>query len=410
MVADETEVEGEAQWLSGPVVGIGTASFFSDVGHEIPTALLPRFLTTTLAASPAALGIIEGVADGVAGVGRFIGGPLADDPGRRRQVAVGGYTTTAVLSSSIGFATAPWQVGALRAGAWFARGVRSPSRNALLAEVVPARAYGRAYGFERMMDNFGAIVGPLLAIVLVNTLGVRQAIFFSIIPGLMAAVAIAYAARGQARPGVPRPPGRPRLQIRPVLRGDLGRILAAAWAFELGNVAATMFILRATTLLEPSRGVDEATSIALVLYLFYNLSASVLSVPAGRMVDTIGARPVLITGPLLFLGGYSVFGRGTTSVVLLGVAFVLVGAGTACAETAQTAAVAACAPEGIRGSAFGILATLQSIGNLVASALVGILWSGGSVRVAFLYANACMLLAVALLVLLVRRRLQPVAG
>jgi MFS family permease len=389
------------------VLGIGVASFFSDVGHEVPTSLLPRLLTTTLSSSPAALGIIEGVSDGVAGVARLLGGPLADDPERRRQVAIGGYTTTAVLSSSIGLATAPWQVGALRAGAWAARGARGPARNALLAEVVPARAYGRAYGFERTMDNLGAIVGPVLAVVLVQAFGVRHAISLSIFPGLIAAIAIAYAAREHRRRGPARPPGRPKLQIRPVLRGDLGRILATSGAFELGNVAATLFILRATRLLEPGRGLDRATSIALVLYVLYNAAATLVSLPAGRLVDRLGPRPVLLAGPMLFLGGYSLFGYGPRSVPLLAIAFVLAGAGTACAETAQTAAVAVCAPEGIRGSAFGILATLQSVGNLVASAVVGLLWAGGSVRLAFFYADGCMVLAVVLLVVLVRRHLRP---
>ena len=123
-------------WLSPAVGAIGVASFFSDVGHEIPTSLLPSFLTVTLGAPASALGLIEGVADGVAGVAKLAGGAIADDPHKRRGVAVGGYATTAVLSSAIGVATAPIQVGILRTGAWAARGIRGPSRNALLADVV----------------------------------------------------------------------------------------------------------------------------------------------------------------------------------------------------------------------------------------------------------------------------------
>jgi hypothetical protein len=105
-------------WLSSATAAIGVSSFFSDVGHEIPTSLLPSFLIATLGAPASALGLIEGVADGAAGVAKVAGGALADDPGKRGAVAVGGYTTTAILSSSIGFATAPIQVGILRAGAW----------------------------------------------------------------------------------------------------------------------------------------------------------------------------------------------------------------------------------------------------------------------------------------------------
>ncbi|GAA0425926.1 hypothetical protein Acor_54530 [Acrocarpospora corrugata] len=153
--------------MSRGVAGIGSASFLADVGHEIPTALLPSLLTSTLGAPAAALGAIEGISDALAGAARFAGGALADDPHRRRTVAVGGYTTTAVLGAATAVATSVWQVGVLRAAAWTTRGLRVPARNALLADIVPAAAYGRAYGFERMMDNLGAIFGPLLAIALV---------------------------------------------------------------------------------------------------------------------------------------------------------------------------------------------------------------------------------------------------
>jgi sugar phosphate permease len=169
-------------WLTPGVRGIGAASLLADAGHEVPTALLPSLLTSTLGAPASALGLIEGVSDGLAGAARLGGGALADDPHRRRAAAVGGYTTTAVLSGLIGAATSAWQVGVLRAGAWAARGLRVPSRNALLADVVPADAYGRAYGFERAMDNLGAIIGPLLAIALVALVGVRTAILLSIVP------------------------------------------------------------------------------------------------------------------------------------------------------------------------------------------------------------------------------------
>src|SRR5215210_1755143 len=125
----------DERWLTAGVRGIGTASLLADVGHEVPTALLPSFLTATLGAPAATLGLVEGVADGLAGAARLGGGALADDPHRRRSAALGGYTATAVLSGLIGAATSAWQVALLRAGAWTARGLRVPARNALLAEV-----------------------------------------------------------------------------------------------------------------------------------------------------------------------------------------------------------------------------------------------------------------------------------
>src|SRR5581483_11321727 len=183
----------DESWLTPGVRGIGTASLLADLGHEVPTALLPSLLTSTLSAPASALGLIEGLSDGLAGAARFLGGPLADDPHRRRSTAVVGYASTAVLSGLVGVATSAWQVGLLRAGAWAARGLRVPARNALLADVVPPASYGRAYGFERAIDNLGALGGPLLALALVAAFGVRTAILLSIIPGLFAVAAIVYA-------------------------------------------------------------------------------------------------------------------------------------------------------------------------------------------------------------------------
>jgi MFS family permease len=231
-----------------------------------------------LAAPASALGLIEGVADGLAGAARLGGGALADDPNRRRTVAVGGYTTTAILSGLIGAATAVWQIAVLRAGAWTARGLRVPARNALLADVVPAGAYGRAYGFERAMDNLGAIGGPLLALGLVALVGVRSAILLSIIPGLLAALAIVYAIGHIQRPTIgERVPVR--LRIRPVLDAGLGRLLAALGAFEVGNVAATLLILRATELLSPGHGqqADRWTWLVLACYAQLRLAREVVA-------------------------------------------------------------------------------------------------------------------------------------
>jgi len=373
-----------SRWLNRGVAGIGVASFLSDVSHEVPTALLPSLLTTTLGAPAAALGTIEGIADGVAGAAKLAGGALADDPGRRRATAMGGYTATAVLSALIGAATAVWQVGVLRTGAWFSRGLRTPSRNALLTDVVDPEVYGRAYGFERAMDNAGAIVGPLLALGLIAVVGVREAILLSVIPGLLAALAIFIAVRSVRRlDRHERPPLR--IRIRPVLHGRLGRLLGAVAAFELGNVAATLLILRATDLLTPDHGHDSAVRLAVVLYAVYNAAAMVISVPAGHVTDRRGATAVLVVGAFGALAAFVGFALAGSSVALLAALFALSGTGKGAVETAQGAGVALFAPPELLGSAFGALATIQSFANLAASAVAGALWTLVSPRAAFLY-------------------------
>ena len=382
----------EAQWLTPGVRGVGMASLLSDLGHEIPTSLLPSLLTSTLGAPASALGLIEGISDGAAGIARFAGGALADDPQRRRKTAVGGYASTAVLTAATGGATAVWQVGLLRTAGWTARGLRVPARNAVLADVVAPSQYGAAYGFERMMDNLGAIGGPLLAIALVSTVGIRGAIGLSVIPGLLAVVAIMYAIRHTPIPTVRE--RRPfRIQVRPVLQGPLRRLFVGIGAFEAGNVAATLLILRATELLQPGRSDTRATTIGLGLYATYNTAATIVSVPAGRLVDRFDARHVLIGGVGAFAIAYVGFAFNTSHWWLLAVWFVLAGVGIGCAETAEHSAVATHAPEQIRGSAFGLLAAVQSFGNLAASGIAGILWATVSPTAAFAYIAAWMIIA-----------------
>lgn len=374
------------------VLGIGLASFLADLGHEIPTALLPSFLTSTLGAPAAALGLIEGIADGAAGMARLGGGALADDPGRRRTVAVGGYSATAILSALIGITTMVWQVAVLRIGAWVARGLRVPARKALLADAAPAEAYGRAYGFERAMDNLGALGGPLLALGLIAVVGVPTAILLSVIPGLLAAGAIIYAVRHTPRLSV-REHQPIRLRIRPVMRGTLGRLILSLGAFEVGNVAATLLILRATELLEPTQGQTLATQLALGLYLIYNAVATVTSLLAGRLSDRRGNALVLIAGVVFFLFAY--VGLATGNISLLVLSFAAAGLGIGFVETAEDAAVASLAPDEVRGSAFGLLSAVQSFGNFAASGIAGLLWTALSPSVAFLYLAAWMLIAFA---------------
>jgi MFS family permease len=255
--------------------------------------------------------------------------------------------------------------------------------------VVEPGAYGRAYGFERAMDNLGAIGGPLLALGLVALTSVRTAILVSVVPGLLAAAAIVVAVR--AAPRLAQHERRPlRLRVRPVLQGQLARLFWGIGAFEVGNAAATLLILRATDELTPDHGHGSAVQLGLGLYAAYNLAASVTSLPAGGLHDRRGSVLVLSLGVMFFLAAYIGFAMTGASIALLAIFFILAGTGKGLVETAQQAAVAALAPADVRGSAFGLLAAVQSFGNLAASAVAGALWTLVSPRVAFLYLSAWM--------------------
>ncbi len=169
------------------------------------------------------------------------------------------------------------------------------------------------------------------------------------------------------------------------MQGQLGQLLIGVGIFEAGHVAATQLILRCTQLLTPSMGQDAATGAALGLYTAYNVAATLASFPAGRWGDRSGPVRVLAMGVGFFLLAYLGFAIEMPNVLILALCFIAAGIAIGCVETAQHASVASFAPSNLRGSAFGLLAGVQSIANIIASAMGGILGTLLSPTVAFLY-------------------------
>src|SRR5437763_6746718 len=366
------------RWLTRGVASVGLASFFSDSGHEITTSVLPTFVTVTLRGSAGALGLIEGISDGLTGLAKLLTGPLANDEERRLQLASGGYLVTAAATGAIGLAATVAQAGLLRATAWLARGVRSPARDAMLASLAPREAYGRAFGLERAGDNLGAVVGPLLAAGLVAWLGVRPALYLAAIPGVFAALAIIIAANAARKRHDPVR-RRYRLELRGLREAGLLRPLIPIAAFELGNMATTLLILRATTLLHVGgRSAAAATSLAVLIYAGHNLFGSFVAFGGGHWIDRVGPRVVFASGAALYIASYTLFAIPSHGWALLMVAFLLAGSGIGLAETAESVLVARLLPDHLRGSGFGILGGVQSFGDFASSAAVGVIWTAAS--------------------------------
>ena len=392
------EVAGRAdgRWLSPGVAGVGAASLCSDAGHEMVTSLLPTFLASTLHSGPAALGAIDGVADALTGITKLAGGPLANDPRRRGKLASSGYLGTAVATAAIGITTTVWQAAILRAFAWMSRGIRSPARDMLLTTLARRDAYGRAFGLERAGDNAGAIIGPLLAAGLVGVLGVRHTILLAFVPGALAAVAITLAAR-EAQRTVGNEVGRRRLSLnlRELWHAGLPRVLTPVAMFELGNVATTLLILRATGLLHTSgRSLTAATSLAILLYVAHNAAATVTALLGGQLADRLSARVVFAAGAAVYVGSYAIFAVGPHGWSPLLIAFVLAGVGIGFAETAESTVVARGLPDELRSNGFGVLGLTQALGDLGSTVVAGVLWSLVSPLVAFGYLAAWMVASV----------------
>ncbi len=383
------------RWLTRGVGSVGLASFFSDSGHEMTTSVLPSFLIVTLRSSAGVLGLVEGISDALTGIAKLVAGPLANDEHRRLRMASGGYLVTAAATGAIGAAMAVWQAGLLRAAAWLARGVRSPARDAMLASLAPPQAYGRAFGFERAGDNLGAVAGPLLAAGLVAWLGIRPTLYLAVVPGVFAALAIVTAAR-EARKHHDSVPRRLQLELGGLREAGLLRPLLPIAAFELGNMATTLLILRATTVLHTSgRSLAAATTLAILIYAGHNLFAAVIAYAGGHWIDRSGPRVAFTAGASLYVAAYALFALPATGWPVLLLAFLLAGSGIGLAETAQSALVAGLLPDRLRGSGFGLLGGIQSLGDFASSAAVGALWSAVSPAAGFIYAAGWMIVATA---------------
>lgn len=374
---------GTTRWLTSGVLGIGLASLFSDWGHEAATSLLPAFLAS-LGAPAVALGIIEGISDGLASFAKLAGGWIADRPAWRKPNGIVGYSATAFTTFGYAFAHSWPFVLLLRALGWMGRGSRGPSRDALLSDAVNPSQVGRAFGFERAMDTLGAVLGPLSAMLLVGTLGIRETIRWTLVPGLAAAMAFVFLVpSGKPTQGNEVPTITGSFQR---LSANYWRLLAGIFAHGIGAFAPTLLILRATQALSPTHGAVRAAAISVALYTFHNFMSAATSYPAGALGDRIGKKNLLALGYTVGVIAYVGFAIAKPTLPIFVVLFGVAGIHDAFQQSLEKSAASELLPETIRGSGFGILATANGIGDLISSVVVGALWSTVSVGAGFAFA------------------------
>jgi MFS family permease len=365
----------DGRWLNRTVVGVGITSFLSDVGHETATALLP-LLAADLGSPAVVLGAMEGIADAASGAAKLWAGWLSDRIRSRKPLAIAGYLTTGLATPLLGVAASAWQAVAARGIGWVGRGARSPARSALLAGDVPAPHYGKAFGFERAMDTLGAIAGPFAAAALVLSHPFRTILLWTVVPGLLAAMSMAFLVR--ERPRDPAP-ARPFLGAMASLPPPFRRFVLAVGLFGLGDFAHTLLILRAIEILTPSLGGGGAAAAAMALYGLHNVAGAVMALAFGAAGDRFGHLRALALGYLL--GPAMIAAIIVSSMsgpagggVALAAAFLLGGALLAAEDALESAAAAELLPEDRRGTGFGLLAAINSAGDLLSSLAVGLLW------------------------------------
>lgn len=414
-----------AGWLNRDVVGMGVTSFLADASYETVTSVLPGFLET-LGARPVALGIIEGTADALSSFVKLGSGWWGDKVGRRKPLVTLGYALTGVMAAVFAVAVAWPLVLVGKLVAWLGKGIRGPLRNAMLAEAVPDAHRGKAFGFHRASDTLGAIVGPLAGFALLRAVALsedeiasavavasgaagaalmslsapyRTVFWWAVLPGLASGVAFAWLVRERPHTAAV---GRKFLASLAELPADFRRFLLGVGVFGAGDFSATLLILAATQLLTPVHGLMKAAEFAALLYAWRNGVQAAVSFPVGALSDRYGRRGLLVLGyalgGLVMLGFAAAFVAQTTSLVWLGVLFA--GAGTFMAmeealEGAMTADLVA--DRTLRGTAYGVLGTVNGVGDLISSVLVGVLWTAFGPVPGFVFAAVLMLAGTVLL-------------
>jgi len=381
-------------WLNRTVFGIGLASLFSDWAHETATTILPAFLAS-MGAAAAWLGVIEGVADGLSSFAKMASGIYTDKFQRRKPIAVVGYLVTALGTASFGLATTAWQILLSRSLAWLGRGVRTPVRKALLAAAVSKETYGRAFGFERMMDTVGAIVGPATALLLLEIFShdYRRVFLATLVPGLLAAALIAFLVKEKERKRVSHVSFGDRLRSLP---GPYRKFLLAVGLFGAGDFAPTLLILLATQKLTPEFGPAKAASFAVGFYLLRNVFNAAFAPLAGSLADRFRKNLVLAAGYLLAAAMALLIILAPMNVWTLGLVFALAGTFIAITETLEDSFCAELVGEAHHGTAFGVLATVNGVGDFLSSIMVGVLWTAFGTTAAFSYSAILFLLGATL--------------
>lgn len=368
------------------VVTLGWVSFLSDVASDMIYPLLPDFLTRTLKAGPAALGLIEGVAEATASFMKMLSGWWSDRAERRKPLVVAGYSIAAVVRPLVGLASSWTQVLAIRFSDRVGKGIRTSPRDALLADMVPPENRGRAFGLQRAMDNAGALVGPLLAAFLLKFVfdDERSVFLLAAIPGLAAVALLIVSVKDAPREGRAEVAADTKQIVGP-LPGRLRIAIGIFVLFALASSTDAFLLLRAR-----DTGV-ALWQLPLLWAVFHGVKAAA-GVPGGVLADRIGRVRTIIVGWLVYAISYVGFAYVVSPSEIWGL-FAFYALFYALTEGAERALVADLAPAELRGRAFGAFHASVGLAALPASVLFGVWWKAFGPHVAFLIGAAIALVA-----------------
>lgn len=379
---DQLKQMPRAVWL------IGLISFVNDSASEMLYPLMPLYLASVLMAGPKAMGIIEGVADATSSILKLVSGVFVDRTKRIKPWLLFGYSLAGVSRPLVAFAGSWGAVLFIRFADRLGKGLRSSPRDVLLADSVGMAQRGMAFGLHRAMDNAGAVVGPILAYLLLSAeVTLRNIFLLAIIPAVIC-ISLVFWLKEPDRKQFESP-----IRFSWTLRGmpkALKHFLIVVALFSLGNSSNIFLLLRA-------RELGVAEQYVPLLWAVVSLIASVFSTPLASLSDRVGRFPMLLSGYLAFTLVYFSLGLLTDGVYPLIGIFVLYGLFVASTEGVEKAMVADIAPENLRGTAFGWFNMIVGLALLPSSVVFGWLYEAVSSAVAFGFSACCALSASLLL-------------
>lgn len=348
------------------VIFLGVTSFLNDLSSEMIYPLLPIFLTQ-IGATASFIGLLEGIAETTSSLLKLFSGYLSDIIGKKRFLAILGYSISNLARPFIGFSTHPLHVLLLRFTDRVGKGIRTSPRDALIASVTDKDLRGKAFGFHRSMDHLGALAGAGVAFVLLKFLGLKiETIFLLVfIPGLLSIGTLIFGVKEVKEVKIDSLKEKPSFSLKPFDK-KFKFYLIILTIFTLGNSSDAFLILKAK---EANLSIEQLPLLWMVLHLI----KSIFSTPFGIISDKISRRSVIISGWVIYALVYLGFSFAK-SPLHIWILFLVYGLYFALTEGAERAYVADLVPEGLRGSAYGIYNFTIGIMALPSSLICGILW------------------------------------
>lgn len=385
--------------LPRTVIALGFVSLFMDVSSEMIHSLLPVFLVTSLGASAASVGLIEGIAEATAAISKVFSGTISDWIGKRRPLVLLGYGLAALTKPIFPLATTIPVVLLARFLDRIGKGIRGAPRDALIADVTPPELRGAAFGLRQSMDTVGAFAGPLLAMALMAATDNDFTFVFwiAVLPAFISVAFVVFGVREPEHEETPDPRGFPisRSQLRQLDR-TYWTILVVAAVLTLARFSEAFLLLRAQDL-----GLGDAF-VPMVLVVM-NVVYAVSAYPLGRLADTLDRRRLLAFGiGILIMANLVLMAAGTVSVMLIGSA--LWGLHMGATQGLLTAFVADAAPRRLRGTAIGFYNLVTGVALLIASTIAGVLWTGIGPATTFLFGAGFATVALLILPFAVPKR------